>query len=33
VVGLMTAAIYFGLSYPASIFARWLEARLYYDHR
>ena len=33
VVGLMTAAIYFGLSYPASLFARWLEARLHYDHR
>jgi polar amino acid transport system substrate-binding protein len=33
VVGLMTAAIYFGLSYPASLFANWLETRLHYDHR
>jgi His/Glu/Gln/Arg/opine family amino acid ABC transporter permease subunit len=33
VVGLMTAGIYFGLSYPASLFARWLETRLHYDHR
>ena len=32
-LGLMTAAIYFGLSYPASIFAGWLEARLSHDHR
>jgi len=32
-VGLMTAAIYFGLSYPASIFAGWLERKLQYDHR
>ena len=32
VVGLMTAAIYFGLSYPASLFANWLETRLHYDH-
>lgn len=32
-LGLMTAAIYFGLSYPASIFANWLEGRLRYDHR
>jgi polar amino acid transport system substrate-binding protein len=32
-LGLMTAAIYFGLSYPASILARWLEQRLRYDHR
>jgi polar amino acid transport system substrate-binding protein len=32
-VGLMTAAIYFGLSYPASIFANWLERKLRYDHR
>jgi ABC-type amino acid transport system permease subunit len=29
----MTAAIYFGLSYPASIFANWLERKLTYDHR
>lgn len=33
VVGLMTAGIYFGLSYPASIFANWLEDRLRYDRR
>ena len=32
-VGLMTAAIYFGLSYPASIFANWLECKLRHDHR
>lgn len=32
-LGLMTAAIYFSLSYPASIFAQWLERRLRYDHR
>jgi polar amino acid transport system substrate-binding protein len=32
-LGLMTAAIYFGLSYPASICAGWLEARLSHDHR
>ncbi len=32
-LGVMTAAIYFGLSYPASIFAAWLERRLRYDHR
>ena len=32
-LGLMTAAIYFGLSYPASMLARWLERRLRYDHR
>jgi polar amino acid transport system substrate-binding protein len=32
VVGLMTAGIYFGLSYPASLFANWLETRLRYDH-
>ena len=32
-LGLMTAAIYFGLSYPASIFANWLEVKLRYDHR
>lgn len=32
-LGLLTAAIYFGLSYPASIFANWLERRLRYDHR
>jgi polar amino acid transport system substrate-binding protein len=32
-LGLMTAAIYFGLSYPASIFASWLERRLAYDRR
>jgi polar amino acid transport system substrate-binding protein len=33
VVGLMTAGIYFGLSYPASLFANWLENRLSHDHR
>jgi polar amino acid transport system substrate-binding protein len=33
VVGLMTAAIYFALSYPASIFAGWLERKLQHDHR
>ena len=32
-LGLMTAGIYFALSYPASIFAHWLEKRLRYDHR
>jgi len=32
-LGLMTAAIYFGLSYPASIFANWLERKLQYDRR
>jgi polar amino acid transport system substrate-binding protein len=32
-LGLMTAGIYFALSYPASIFAGWLERRLQYDHR
>jgi polar amino acid transport system substrate-binding protein len=32
-LGLMTAAIYFALSYPASIFAHWLERKLRYDHR
>jgi polar amino acid transport system substrate-binding protein len=32
-LGLMTAGIYFGLSYPASIFANWLERRLQHDHR
>jgi len=32
-LGLMTAGIYFGLSYPASIFANWLEKKLCYDHR
>ncbi len=32
-LGLMTAAIYLGLSYPASIFAHWLERRLSHDHR
>ncbi|MGH7968988.1 MAG: amino acid ABC transporter permease, partial [Limisphaerales bacterium] len=33
VVGLMTAGIYFGLSYPASLCANWLENRLRHDHR
>ena len=32
-LGLMTAGIYFALSYPASVFANWLEGRLRYDHR
>lgn len=32
-LGLMTAAIYFALSYPASIFADRLEKRLSYDRR
>jgi len=32
-LGLMTAGIYFALSYPASIFANWLEKRLNHDHR
>lgn len=32
-LGLMTAAIYFGLSYPASLLARRIEKRLHYDHR
>ena len=32
-LGLMTAAIYFALSYPASLFADRLEKKLRYDHR
>ncbi len=32
-LGLMTAAIYFALSYPASVFADRLEKKLRYDHR
>ncbi len=32
-LGLMTAAIYFGLSYPASLLAGRLERRLRHDHR
>ena len=32
-LGLMTAGIYFALSYPASLFAAWLERRLHHDHR
>lgn len=32
-LGLMTAAIYFALSYPASLFAHWLERRLRHDRR
>jgi polar amino acid transport system substrate-binding protein len=32
-LGLMTAGIYFALSYPASIFANWLEGRMRYDRR
>ncbi|MEY2428598.1 MAG: polar amino acid transport system permease protein, partial [Verrucomicrobiota bacterium] len=32
-LGLMTAGIYFALSYPASLFANYLEKRLSYDRR
>jgi len=32
-LGIMTAGIYFALSYPASIFANWLERKLSYDRR
>jgi len=32
-LGLMTAGIYFALSYPASIFAGHLERKLRYDRR
>ena len=32
-LGLMTAAIYFALSYPASLLANRLEKKLRYDHR
>jgi polar amino acid transport system substrate-binding protein len=32
-LGLMTAALYFGLSYPASLVANYLERRLRNDHR
>ncbi len=32
-LGLMTAGIYFALSYPASLFAHWLEGRMNYDRR
>jgi polar amino acid transport system substrate-binding protein len=32
-LGLMTAALYFGLSYPASLGANWLERKLRYDRR
>lgn len=32
-LGLMTAAIYFGLSYPASLAANYVEKKLRYDHR
>jgi polar amino acid transport system substrate-binding protein len=32
-LGLMTAGIYFVLSYPASSFANWLDRGLRYDHR
>jgi polar amino acid transport system substrate-binding protein len=32
-IGLMTAALYFALSYPASLFANYLERKLRYDHR
>ena len=30
-LGVMTAGIYFGLSYPASLFANWLEKKLRYS--
>src|SRR6202030_2969062 len=32
-LGLMTAGIYFALSYPASLGANWLERKLRYDRR
>ena len=32
-LGLITAGIYFGLSYPASLFANWVERKLQYDRR
>jgi polar amino acid transport system substrate-binding protein len=32
-LGLMTAGIYFALSYPASLFANWLERKLQHDRR
>jgi len=32
-LGVMTAGIYFALSYPASLGAHWLERRLRYDRR
>jgi polar amino acid transport system substrate-binding protein len=32
-LGLMTAAIYFALSYPASLFANYLERKWSYDRR
>ena len=32
-LGLVTAGIYFALSYPASLFANRLERKLSYDHR
>jgi polar amino acid transport system substrate-binding protein len=32
-LGVMTAGIYFALSYPASLCANWLEGRLRYDRR
>lgn len=32
-LGIMTAGIYFALSYPASLYANWLEKRLRYDRR
>jgi polar amino acid transport system substrate-binding protein len=32
-LGLMTAGIYFALSYPASLFANWLERKWNYDRR
>ena len=32
-LGVMTAGIYFALSYPASLYAAWLERKLHHDHR
>jgi polar amino acid transport system substrate-binding protein len=32
-LGLVTAAIYLGLSYPVSLFAKYLERRFHHDHR
>jgi polar amino acid transport system substrate-binding protein len=31
-LGVMTAGIYFALSYPASLYAAWLERKLHHDH-
>jgi polar amino acid transport system substrate-binding protein len=32
-LGIMTAAIYLAMSYPASALAHWLEKRMHHDHR